>query len=249
MSEIRAGCCGFALSRKAYFERFSLVEVQQTFYHPPRTSTLLRWRAQAPKDFEFTMKAWQLITHESTSPTYRRLRSPLPESAADRCGSFRPSAEVTDAWRLTLEAARALRATVVVFQCPASFGPTADHIGNLRRFFRQARKEAKGLVLGWEPRGRWPEETVTALCRQLGIVRVLDPFTAPAAWSAASEPVRYFRLHGLTGYRYRYTDADLERLLEWCREAKTTYCLFNNLSMAEDAARFAALARRESSGK
>ncbi|KGN41169.1 hypothetical protein N801_08795 [Knoellia aerolata DSM 18566] len=29
--------------------------------------------SQVPADFEFTMKAWQVITHESNSPTYRRM--------------------------------------------------------------------------------------------------------------------------------------------------------------------------------
>ncbi len=49
------------------------------FYEPPRDGTMRRWRAQAPIDFEFTIKAWQLITHDALSPTYRRLRSPLTE--------------------------------------------------------------------------------------------------------------------------------------------------------------------------
>lgn len=48
---------------REYFERFSIVEVQQTFYEPPARSTLLRWRESAPQGFEFTLKAWQLITH------------------------------------------------------------------------------------------------------------------------------------------------------------------------------------------
>jgi len=55
-----------------------VVEVQQTFYQIPRIATGKRWREEAPPDFEFTMKAWQLITHEPSSPTYRRLRTVIP---------------------------------------------------------------------------------------------------------------------------------------------------------------------------
>ena len=74
---IRIGCCGFPQALSGYAKAFSVVEVQQTFYQPPMLKTLERWRAQVAPDFEFTVKAWQLITHESTSPTYRRLREKL----------------------------------------------------------------------------------------------------------------------------------------------------------------------------
>ncbi|MEW5709367.1 DUF72 domain-containing protein [Pelomicrobium sp. G1] len=233
--DIRVGCCGFSMARAAYFRRFRVVEVQQTFYQPPRIGTLERWRAEAGAGFEFTLKAWQLITHEPASPTYRRLKSPIPEALKDRYGSFRPTQEVMEAWRVTAACARALQARIVVFQCPTSFGPTEERIAHLIRFFRAARAGHEDLVFAWEPRGPWPEATVAGLCRDLGLVHVVDPFQAlPAA-----PGLRYYRLHGIGGYRYRYTDADLKRLAGWCRG--TTYCLFNNMTMAKDAARFARL--------
>jgi len=33
---IKVGCCGFGVARSKYFQEFSLVEIQQTFYQPPR---------------------------------------------------------------------------------------------------------------------------------------------------------------------------------------------------------------------
>lgn len=240
MGNIRIGCCGFALARKRYFRRFPVVEVQQTFYQPPQRRTLERWRAQAPPDFEFTLKAWQLITHEPSSPTYRRLRRPIPASRKDRYGAFRPTPEVMEAWQTTLECARLLAARIVVFQCPASFTPSPEHVHNLRAFFQAIGKESHGLTLGWEPRGDWPRELITQLCRELGLLYVVDPFRdAPLPGGRQ----RYFRLHGRTGYRYRYTDADLQALRAMCQG--TTYCLFNNMSMAADAERFLRLVGTE----
>jgi uncharacterized protein YecE (DUF72 family) len=61
-SKIKVGCCGFAGGQRDYFERFELIEIQQTFYQPPRLPTAEKWRAAARKGFEFTLKAWQLIT-------------------------------------------------------------------------------------------------------------------------------------------------------------------------------------------
>jgi uncharacterized protein YecE (DUF72 family) len=51
----------------------------------------------------------------------------------------------------------------------------------------------------------------------------------------------YFRLHGVTGYRYRHSDDDLRRLADLCAGFDEAYCLFNNMTMVEDAARFMAL--------
>jgi len=75
---------------KGYFGRFGLVEVQQTFYKMPKLETAARWRQQAPSDFEFTLKAWQLITHPSVSPTYRRAGIEIPSDLKDRYGFLDP---------------------------------------------------------------------------------------------------------------------------------------------------------------
>ncbi len=160
---IRVGCCGFALAQAKYFRTFRLIEVQQTFYQAPRLETLQRWRLAAPPGFEFTLKAWQLITHEPGSPTYRRLKTPIPEAAHARYGSFRATDEVLSAWHAALAAARALEATAIVFQCPASFTPTAAHVRNLRTFIKATAGETSGLRLCWEPRGEWRPAAALAL--------------------------------------------------------------------------------------
>jgi len=104
-SMVKVGCCGFRMAMAEYALRFPVVEVQQTFYQPPKVQTLERWRAEAPPDFEFTLKAWQLITHEARSPTYRRLKRNLTEQELNECGAFRPSAIVREAWSTTLACA------------------------------------------------------------------------------------------------------------------------------------------------
>jgi uncharacterized protein YecE (DUF72 family) len=229
--EILVGCCGFALPQARYFRRFDLLEVQQSFYEPPRVETARRWRQKAPQGFTFTLKAWQLITHEPSSPTYRRLRTPILPPDRPALGSFRPTSQVLAAWERTRELARALDAALVLFQCPASFGPTALNIRNMREFFRSIPRD--GLSMAWEPRGEWPQELVRSLCQELHLIHCVDPFRGAPLWGE----INYFRLHGITGYDYRYTDEDLVSLFSCCAE-KMSYVLFNNLPMAEDAMRF-----------
>lgn len=207
--EIKAGCCGFAVSQQKYFQIFPLVEIQQTFYQLPRLETALKWREAAPAGFEFTMKGWQLITHEPTSPTYRRLKRKPETKDFGRYGKFRDTKEVRKAWDSTLTFARTLGATFIVFQCPASFFPHKENIENLQRFF--SRVKLQGIEFAWEPRGDWPEDLIRNLCKELQLIHCVDPFTNKPQHGK----IRYFRLHGIRGYGDRYTVEDLWTLRRW----------------------------------
>jgi uncharacterized protein YecE (DUF72 family) len=230
---IKVGLCGWTIAARAYFERFPVLEVQQTFYDPPAERTLMRWRESAPPQFEFTLKAWQLITHEATSSTYRRLRRPLSQADRAGVGSFRDTAVVDAAWLTTLRCARLLRATAVLFQCPASFRPTEENAARMRQFFT---KERHGLRFLWEPRGPWPADLVRDLCTELDLVHVVDPFVSDTV-----TPERiYFRLHGIGGSRHVYTGEELAKIAAMVRDRENAYVLFNNLPRVGDAARFLA---------
>lgn len=231
---LKIGCCGFAGARGRYYAAFGVVEVQKTFYQPPRPETLARWRQEAPAGFEFTLKAWQPITHRADSPTWRRMRTRFerPEEAGD----FRACEAVQAAWARTREAAGLLNAGIVLFQCPAAFTPTEAHIGQMRRFFRSA--DRGRLRFAWEPRGDWPDGVVRDLCRELDLIHCVDPMKRRPLTSGTA----YYRLHGITGYRARHGDDDLRRLLRLCTGFEEVYCLFNNMTMFEDAARLRALA-------
>jgi len=219
-----------------YVREFPVVEVQQTFYEPPRDGTMRRWRALSPPDFEFTLKAWQLVTHHATSPTYRPLRLQLTEHESGGAGSFRPSPIVAEAWARSLDCVRLLRATAILLQCPTSFRPTDENVGRMRAFFGWAERP-NGVRILWEPRGAWPPELVLELCRELDLVHVVDPFIS----TTMTPEQTYFRLHGTTGARHVYTDDELDQLVRMLpREAAVApYVLFNNLPRVGDVRRFA----------
>lgn len=231
LHRVKVGCCGFSRGRKSYFSQFKLVEVQQTFYKMPKLETALRWRQEAPADFEFTLKAWQLITHPPTSPTYRKAGVKILPGSEEHYGFFRPSDKVYKAWEETMRFAHALEARVIVFQCPASFRETPENINNMRRFFRSL--EDSGFFFAWEPRGGWSELTIKALCSELGLIHCVDPMERKSVYG---EP-QYFRLHGGPRYQHRYSEEELKRLKDKVRD-KETYVLFNNLNMYHDALAF-----------
>ncbi len=226
---IKVGCCGFPIRRNLYYQELPIVEVQQTFYQLPRIETAKKWREEAPPSFEFTMKAWQLITHEPTSPTYRRLRLPLSEKKKKNYGFFKQTEEIQEAWFQTETFAQALGVKKILFQTPSSFTPTPEHIQNLKGFIRKIQRGQ--FILIWEPRGKWPKEEVENLCRELGMIPCLDPFEGLPPRGT----LLYLRLHGRTGYRYSYSREEMKEVLEKGKEYPEADILFNNQMMYENA--------------
>jgi len=225
------GCCGFSRGMRDYFKQFHLVEVQQTFYKLPKLDTALKWRELAPSDFEFTLKASQLITHPATSPTYRRAGLNIQPGKEGHYGFFKPTDEVLQAWEETKRFAQTLEAKVIVFQCPPSFRETLEHVVNLRKFFKSA--HASGFLLAWEPRGEWSEGTIKSLCSELGLTHCIDPFEK----EPLQGELRYFRLHGGPRYQHRYSEEELRWLKDKLGDQET-YVLFNNINMYNDALAF-----------
>ncbi len=243
---IKVGCCGFPGGIKKYFEKFRLVEVQSTFYKLPRVETAEKWRKNAPKEFEFTVKAWQAITHPTTSPTWRRTKIQFSTEDTDRYGFLRPTRQVFEAWEKTMEICKVLEAKVCVIQCPASFTANEQNIRNAKKFFSEIEREE--LTIAWEPRGKsWTAEKVESLCEELELTHCVDPFAAEPAHFAGK--TAYFRLHGKPPgtrmYYYEYSDEDLKWLSERVRrleaEGLMVYCLFNNVYMEQDAEKFSHL--------
>ena len=228
------------MAQDRYASQYPVVEVQHTFYDPPADVVLRRWRATMPASFEFTIKAWQLITHDGSSPTYRRIRRPLTSVERSEAGGFRLTPTVLAAWGRTLECAAALSATAVLLQCPRSFGPSESNADHLRRFLAEAPRPPT-LRLLWEPRGPWPRDLLTSICRDHKLVHVVDPFVAETVTPEST----YYRLHGISGPRHEFTDEELSRLLDMipANRIGPAYVLFNNIPRTRDAPRFARLAR------
>jgi len=244
---IKVGCCGFPGGMKTYFKKFELVEVQSTFYELPRIKTVEGWRNAAGKAFEFTVKAWQAITHPLSSPTWRRARIEVRDEKENLYGFFRPSGEVFEAWERTKEICNVLEAEVCVVQCPSSFVAEEQNIKNVRGFFSKI--DRRGITIAWEPRGKsWTDEKVRGLCEDLDLTHCVDPFAREPVFFS-SKGIAYFRLHGRPPgekmYNYKYTDGDLSWVKEKFESLEArgleVYCLFNNVYMGDDAERLTRL--------
>lgn len=233
MGQIRIGTCGFRNTKEDYAEHLSTVEIQHTFYQPPQIATLKRWRERMPVDFEFTLKAWQLITHESSSPTYKRLKRKLSKNEVAHAGFFKDSSIVREALEVTLDCAKALKAKTILFQCPARFTPVPENLASMSKFFNDAPRGK--LNFAWEPRGtEWTDDLIRDLCTDLDLWHAVDPF----ARGTVTPKRCYFRMHGTPRWRYTYEDGELEELAQMIPKRGRSYAFFNNITMREDAIRF-----------
>ncbi len=240
---IKVGCCGWGFYRgglKAYVKKFSLVEVQKTFYKLPMVRTAERWRAGAPRDVEFVVKAWQAITHLPTSPTWRRSGLRVTEAQKDKYGWLRPTKENLEAWRRTREICNALDAKICLIQCPPNFRCTPENTANMKKFLKKI--YLGKLELAWEPRGDWKDhpDKVKRLCDELDLIHVVDLMRREPS---SKHPIAYTRLHGLNpkehDYRYDYSREGLRRLAAKVRELaeqhRQVYVMFNNTELHKNA--------------
>lgn len=232
---VLVGCCGLAgLSLGEYAKRFSVLEVQSTFYRLPMKHTAEVWRKTAP-NLVFTMKAFQGVTHPSDSPTWRKAARELEGVDPAEVGLLKPSGFVKRAWERTVDIAMSLGAKVVVVQLPPSFVHSGSNLVRLKHFFSSV---DFGFLSAVEFRHEsWLtrlELAAESLKRRVIVV------TDPLKIAPPIQQVQYHRLHGTNGfvnYRHRYTDDELRELGRRI-SGTNAYVLFNNFSMREDAERF-----------
>ena len=224
---IKVGCCGFCCKKDEYFKKFEVVEIQKTFYSLPSIETARKWRKEKPENFEYTIKAWQLITHLPNSPTYRKANLKIE---GNNYGFFKPSNEVFGAWEKCKEFAEEMDAKIIVFQCPPNFHESAENIRNIEQFFSSIERD---FLYAIELRGNWKKEKIIEICKNFDLIHCVDPFKSPSYYGK----IKYYRLHGISGYNYDYSKEELKKLLEFCRN-KEVYCLFNNTKMLKNAIEF-----------
>lgn len=242
---VKVGTCGWSVKggRKAYFRVFKVVELQETFYKLPLVETARRWREDAPPGFEFTVKAWQVITHPPSSPTWRKAGLKIAPEKAGNYGCLKPTSENIEAWGRVLEICKALNSRICIVQTPPSFNFSEENVENMLTFF--SRIDRDGVLIGWEPRGTWNEKlnVVGEICRRLNLIHVVDPFRRMPTYY---DKTCYFRLHGIGGgevnYRYKYRVEDLVTLKKIAEglayRGVEVYVMFNNIYMAADAREF-----------
>ncbi|BCT94129.1 hypothetical protein LYSHEL_31560 [Lysobacter helvus] len=213
-----------ALAR--YATRFSVVEINSTFYRPHKPETFVRWAATVPRAFRFSVKLPKAITHEA-----RLVRcGPLIAQFADEVSGL------------------GAKLGGVLVQLPPSLAFDARVAG---AFFTQLRK-GFDVPIACEPRhASWFAPGVDRVWDRFEVARVAADPPQP---EGAGEPGgagrwHYWRLHGSPRMYYSaYDDARLAeiatQLKMHARRGRPAWCLFDNTAHSHalvDALRLQAL--------
>jgi uncharacterized protein YecE (DUF72 family) len=197
------GCAGWSIPRQhahlfgagdsmlaRYATRFSLAEVNSSFYRAHQRKTWERWAAEVPASFRFTAKMPQEITHE------RALRGCV--------ACVQKFLGEVDGLRDKL--------ACLLLQLPRSRPLEARVAGN---FFAQLRTRYAG-ALAIEPRNAsWFSAQADALLGEFEVARVAaDPaLSEAAARPGGDDAIRYWRWHGSPRMYYSdYGEASLQDL-------------------------------------
>lgn len=230
MGTYRIGCAGWAIPRahklefpvegsnlQRYAARFSVVEINSSFYRPHQASTYQRWADSVRADFRFSAKIPRAITHD------QRLVAAdvLLEVFLDEVTSL------------------GSKLGCLLVQLPPSLGfdplTAAAFLADLR-----ARYQGPVVI---EP--RHPSWFTTRVSARLRAHRVGQVAADPACVPAAAEPAGwteliYVRLHGSpemyrSAYDERYLDHLAERLRVYASRADEVWCIFDNTTLGAAA--------------
>lgn len=224
-----------------YASIFPVVEVDATYYAPPRAEVTGQWVARTPPGFRMDVKSYALFTHHPAKQAtlWEDVRADLPEEHRGKTSTYLshlPDAAVDRAWGhfesalAPLDAAGKLGA--VVFQFPPWFTARRDN----REYLSRLTERLPGYQLAVEFRHRSWLEDDTATTRTLQLLTDLGlafvcvdgpqgfPSSIPPVVAATAD-LAIVRFHGhnretwqakgiTAAERFRYLYGD-EELAAW----------------------------------
>ncbi len=253
MGEVIIGTCGYGYYKpkkgwkdryksklQAFSDHYKCVELNRTFYKLPMKKTAEKWKNNVFDNFEFTLKAWQALTHPTSSPTWRNKKDKLTDSQKKNFGYLRPNEYVINAWKETKDIAGALDVDICVIQTPRSFECNSENEKNMRELFTNIKHD--DITLAWEPRGNWKEnkDKIKSICDDLDLIHIVDIMRRKPL---SDQDKVYIRLHGLNedeyDYNYDYSNEELkdlsDKLMNLTDSHEKVYCMFNNYEMYNNA--------------
>ena len=190
-----------------YLQHFDTVELNNSFYKLPDTTTFDSWRSATPREFRFAVKASRFITHN------KKLKD--PQNALD---NFLPRAE-----------ALGRKLGPILFQLPPKW---RINLERLEEFLSALPRDHRYTIEFREP--TWETAETYAILRKYNVAYCIyqlagysSPIHLTADWT-------YIRLHGPTNRKYQgsYSQRELQawadRIRQWSPKLKAIYVYFDN---------------------
>jgi uncharacterized protein YecE (DUF72 family) len=234
------GCTSAEARLRFYASKFSLVEVNSSYYALPVPETAQLWTLRTPDDFTFNVKAFRLFTAHQTPvvalpPPIREALGPWPK--ANVYYADMPDTLLDETWRLFDETLSPLRAAGKLGAVHFQFPPWLVASPAARAHVEECRRRLPDETLSVEFRHRsWfterQRDRTLGFLRELALVHtVLDApqgfdSSVPDLWSVTNPALALVRLHGRNAqtwnakglasaserFNYDYSEPELEGL-------------------------------------
>ena len=188
-----------------YAARFDTVEINNSFYRLPESTTFAAWGRRVPRGFLYAVKASRYLTH------MKKLKDPADPlerffSRATHLGAaFGP----------------------VLYQLPPRWPFDRDRLETFVKALPRIRRHA---IEFRDP--SWYGDASLDLLRRHRVTLCLHDMAGSASPRIAIGPFVYVRFHGTQKYGGRYGDDALDDWAEWlamrAREGLRVYAYFNN---------------------
>jgi uncharacterized protein YecE (DUF72 family) len=199
---------------KAYSKVFNFVEVNYTFYEYPEVRTVKNWRRAVPKDFTFSVRCHQDLTH--------------------RIG-LKPVDEAHYVLSKMIAYCKELDAPFLVLETPARYMFGQEEVDRAQDFFSSS--DLRGVRLVWEIRAPITA-AITALMQDFEIIHCVDLSKQTPSFKT---DVVYSRLFGKGRHNiYQFTDEELQEIDKNISESKARVAAlsYHGARMNTDALRF-----------
>lgn len=189
-----------------YSKIFNTVELNNSFYRMPATSTFEKWKASAPPGFNFAVKANRYITHSKKLQNAAQYADDFFQRASKLEGALGP----------------------ILFQLSPHWDINTDRLAD----FTQALPVGPRYVFEFRNQ-TWYDRQVYEILRANNCAFCIYQLAGHLSPLEVTADFVYVRLHGPGGkYEGKYTDADLSewarRCLSWQQRTKAVYIYFDN---------------------
>jgi uncharacterized protein YecE (DUF72 family) len=197
-------------SLKAYSEIFNFAEVNYTFYEYPTILTVEKWRRIVPKDFTFSVRCHQDLTHKI---------------------GLKPVDTAYEVFYKAKTYADILQTPYLVLETPARYRIDSDARGFLSTL------NLKDIKIVWEYRAQITSQ-VTNLMRDFNIIHCVDLSKQKPSYNLEIMYSRLFGKgqHNI----YQFTDNELSEIQRQAEEtnSKQIILAYHGVRMNGDALRF-----------
>lgn len=194
-----------------YSKQFSIVEVNSTFYHFPRETTIEKWYRESEEDFKFIIKINKYFTH------IKKLE--IDPDVKEKLVGFLN----------TIEGLKH-KLSGVLIQLPPSFKLNLSLLESFIKTFRSLQKEKYGIFLEIREES-WIEEEFFSLLKKYNVNLVYNDSRNkwPNILKLTGDTL-YLRLHGREKIYYSsYSEEELKSIIDQIEKIKQpSFIFFNN---------------------